>query len=158
MEPECFCLVRLKCRCSYDAKTGWTPIRCVIWRSLIRPQFKVKALLWGVTKVSSISWVPKFKGDIIIKIQNRNGSCQMGGREVTGRLLKFFFLREDEWSRSYRVTKQHPSLPWNFMTHGFLDRSAFPDSGLSVPNRKSQIASDLKLQSPNLRNFPHIAV
>ena len=25
------------------------------------------------------------------------------------------------------MTKQHPSLPWNFVTHGFLDPSAFPD-------------------------------
>ena len=32
------------------------------------------------------------------------------------------FLK-NEWSRSYRVTNQHPSLPWNF---GFLDASAFP--------------------------------
>ena len=23
---------------------------------------------------------------------------------------------------------QHPSLPWNFITHGFLDPSAFPAS------------------------------
>ena len=33
---------------------------------------------------------------------------EMSGREVTGR-------------------NQHPSLPWNFITHGFLDPSALPD-------------------------------
>ena len=32
-----------------------------------------------------------------------------------------------EWSRSYRVTNQHPNLPWNFVTHGLLDPSAFPE-------------------------------
>ena len=28
-----------------------------------------------------------------------------------------------ETKRGYRVTSQHPSLPWNFITHGFLDPS-----------------------------------
>ena len=37
----------------------------------------------------------------------------------------FFFLQENKWSRSYRVTNQHPNLPWHFMTHGFLDPSTF---------------------------------
>ena len=36
--------------------------------------------LWDVAKGSSLSWVAKLKGD---KLQN--ASCQMGGREVTGR-------------------------------------------------------------------------
>ena len=30
-------------------------------------------------------------------------------------------------SRSYREINQHPSLTWNFIAHGFLDPSAFPD-------------------------------
>ena len=37
------------------------------------------------------------------------------------------FLQGNEWPRSYREINQHPSLPWNFITHGFLDPSAFPD-------------------------------
>ena len=60
------------------------------------------------------------------EIKLQNASCQMGGREVKGR-YKCFFLRKYEWSRSYREMNQHPSLPWNFITHGFLDASAFPE-------------------------------
>ena len=30
-------------------------------------------------------------------------------------------------SRSYREINQHPSLPWNLVTHGFLDSSTFPE-------------------------------
>ena len=37
------------------------------------------------------------------------------------------FCRESEWSRSYREINQHPNLPWNFITHGFLDPSTFPE-------------------------------
>ena len=37
------------------------------------------------------------------------------------------------------MTNQHPSLPWNFMTHGFLDLSAFPEAVMvnyrAVPHR-----------------------
>ena len=33
-----------------------------------------------------------------------------------------------------------------------------PGAGLSAPNHKSQIASDLKSRSPNRKNFPQIAV
>ena len=51
-------------------------------------------------------------------------SCQIDGREVTGRYT-CFFLQENAWSLSHRVTNQHPHLPWNFMTHGFLGPSAF---------------------------------
>ena len=49
-------------------------------------------------------------GEVKGETKIQNGSCQMGGREVTGR-YKRFFLREHERSRSYRVTDQHPSLP-----------------------------------------------
>ena len=38
-----------------------------------------------------------------------------------------FFVRGNEWSRSYREINQHPSLSWSFITHGFLDPSAFPE-------------------------------
>ena len=31
----------------------------------------------------------------------------------------------------YREANQHPSLPWNLITHGFLDPSAFPEECLS---------------------------
>ena len=43
-------------------------------------------------------------------------------------------LSSGKWVRSYRVTNQHPSLPSNFITHGFLDPSAFPDSGALNPD------------------------
>ena len=54
----------------------------------------------------------------------------MGGREVAGR-KNCFFLQENEWSQSYKVTRQHPNLAWNFMTLGFLDPFAFPDQKVS---------------------------
>ena len=38
-----------------------------------------------------------------------------------------FFLQGNEWWRSYKEINRHPSLPWNYITHGFLDPSAFPD-------------------------------
>ena len=61
------------------------------------------------------------------EMKNQNGSCQMRGHEVTRRLKCFFqILRENERSRSYREIIQHPNLPWNFITHGFLDLSVFP--------------------------------
>ena len=44
----------------------------------------------------------------------------MGGRELKLHGDETVLL-EDEWLRSYRVTNQHPDLPWNLMTHGFLD-------------------------------------
>ena len=53
-----------------------------------------------------------------------------------------FFLQRNEWLRSYRVTNQHPSLPWNFTTHGFLYPSAFPDFlllGLSLTTHTTLI-------------------
>ena len=33
----------------------------------------------------------------------------------------------NEWSRSCREINQHPSLPWDFFTHGFLEPSAFSE-------------------------------
>ena len=41
--------------------------------------------------------------------------------------MKLLLSAGNEGSRSYRVTNQHSSLPCNFMTHGFLDPSAFSD-------------------------------
>ena len=37
------------------------------------------------------------------------------------------FCRKISGRESYRVTNQHPSLPWNFMTHAFLHPSASPE-------------------------------
>ena len=65
------------------------------------------------------------------------------GREVTGRwkgrtkaikwevakLLRD--MQENEWSRSYSVTTQHPNLLWNSVTHAFLDLKLV-SSGISV--------------------------
>ena len=77
--------------------------------------------VWGIAQGSSISWVAKFMGDKTSECKLSNG-----------------------WSRSYKEIKllppagegevaklqgdnQHPNLPWNFKTHGFLDPSAFPE-------------------------------
>ena len=49
------------------------------------------------------------------------------------------FCREMEWSRSYKETNQHPSPSWNFITHGFLDPSAFPDFCLRAILQKMPI-------------------
>ena len=43
------------------------------------------------------------------------------------REINCFLLQENEWSRSYSVTNQHPNLRWNFVIHEFLDPSAFPE-------------------------------
>ena len=77
---------------------------------------------WGVAKGSSVSWVAKFKGDKHFRMQAAKGvvaklqgdktasfSWEMRSREVTGEI------------------NQHPNLPWNFITHAFLDPSAFPE-------------------------------
>ena len=40
------------------------------------------------------------------EIRIQNASCQMRGREVTGRWSCLFQQGNDEWSRSYRVTNQ----------------------------------------------------
>ena len=77
---------------------------------------------WGVAKGSSISWVAKLQG-------HRDSECK-AVKWVVAKLQgdkTASFCRKDERMRSYRVTNQHPNLPWNFMTHGFLDPSAFPD-------------------------------
>ena len=63
----------------------------------------------------------------------------MGGRDVTGR-KKSFFLREYDWSRSYKEVNQHPSLPWNFITHGFLDPSAFPEKK-TTPDQNNPVSA-----------------
>ena len=60
------------------------------------------------------------------EIKSQNANCQMGCRKITGRQNCFFLQENDRW-RSYREINQHPSLPWNFVTHGFLDPSAFPE-------------------------------
>ena len=46
--------------------------------------------------------------------------------------------------RSYREIKQHPSLPWNFVTHGFLDPSAFP---LKLTEVSTRVMGDQFLSS-----------
>ena len=74
-----------------------------------------------------------------------NESCQMGGREVAGR-SNGFFLQESERSRSYRVTNQHPNLPWNFVTHVILSPPHFLLENCNLSPRWSEHAS-WKLQS-----------
>ena len=76
---------------------------------------------WGVAKGSSVSWVAKLKGDKKSERKLSNGWSR------SSREIKPLLSAGNEWSRSYREIDQHPSLPWNFITHGFLDPSAFPD-------------------------------
>ena len=78
-------------------------------------------LFWGVAKGSSVSWVAKFKGD-------ENSECKLSnGWSRSYREIKPLRSAGNEWSRSCKEINRHPSLPWNFITHGFLDPSAFPD-------------------------------
>ena len=63
------------------------------------------------------------KGRQIIRME----AIKWAVAKLHGDKLPAFFLWERKWSRSYRVTNQHPNLPWGFMTHGFLDPFAFPD-------------------------------
>ena len=61
--------------------------------------------------------------------------------------------------RSYRVTNQHPNLPWNFMTHGFLDLSSFTKAKFDC-HRFSQEKHHLETLSPSSspRPPPHTQV
>ena len=77
---------------------------------------------WGVAKRSSISWVAKFKGDNISECKLSNGWSR------SYREIKQLLSAGNEWSRRYREINQHPNLPWNFMTPGFMDPSAFPET------------------------------
>ena len=70
------------------------------------------------------------------EINKQNASCPMGAREVAGR-WNCFFVRKNEWSRSYTMTHQHFSLPWHFTTHGFLDPFVFPGTAFSLHVRKT---------------------
>ena len=47
---------------------------------------------------------------VLVKLQGEKAASFCG--EISG-----------PWSRSYREIDQHPSLPWNFITHGFLQES-----------------------------------
>ena len=71
-----------------------------------------------------MSWVAKFidKGDSISECKlSKWVVAKLQGDETA------LFCGKNERSRRYRVTNQHPGLPLNFMTHGFLDPSAFPE-------------------------------
>ena len=56
------------------------------------------------------------------------------------------FLQEGERSRSYR------EIPWNFMTHGFLDPSAFPELWATSKLRKS-LLSHFATQTKGRRRY-----
>ena len=87
---------------------------------------------WAVAKGSSISWAAKVKGD-------KNSECKLpnGWSRSYSEIKLLFFLQDNEWSRSYREINQHPRLPWNFITHGFLDPSAFPDLFYLVAKKRT---------------------
>ena len=97
-------------------------------------------------KGSSVSWVAKFKGD-------ERSECKLSNGWRSYEVIKLLlFLQGNEWSRSYRVTNQHPTLPRNSITDGFPDLSGCPtlkssplggcwlcdiptQSGVSLPER-----------------------
>ena len=87
------------------------------------PQPQSLAILW----IGALQKGPPFHGSRSsreMKIQN--ASCQMGGREV--RRWQKLLLSAGKWVvAKLQGDNQHPSLPWNFITHGILDPSAFPD-------------------------------
>ena len=95
------------------------------------PNFS-KIFIWGVVKGSSVSWVAKFKGDKISECRLSNGWSR------SYKVIKLFFLHGNEWSRSYGEIDQHLNLPWNVITHGFLDPSAFPDCWVFRPQMSSK--------------------
>ena len=90
-------------------------------RFLAKTGTQRKMTYWGVAKGSSVSWVAKFKG-------GTNSECKLtNGWSRSYKVIKLVLSAGNERSRSYKEINQHPSLPWNFITHGFLDPSVFPD-------------------------------
>ena len=84
---------------------------------------------WGVAKGSSVSWVAKFKGD-------KKSECKLpNGRSRSYKVIRLLLSARNEWSQRYREKNQHPSLPWSFITHGFLDPSAFPELHMVIPSQ-----------------------
>ena len=65
-------------------------------------------------------------------------------------MINCFFLQGNEWSRSYREINQHPGLPWNFITHGFLDPSAFCDIWESAKVSRKRVFALLRGEKPRL--------
>ena len=55
-------------------------------------------------------------------------------------MIKLLLSAGNECSRSYREINQHPSLLWNFITHGFLDPAALPDRHQSPKSLESVTA------------------
>ena len=53
------------------------------------------------------------------KCKLSNGSCRY-------RAIKLLLPARERVVGKFRVTNQHPNLPWKFFTHGFLDPPAFP--------------------------------
>ena len=90
----------------------WVPFSCLI----SCPPYVLHPP-WGVAKGSSVSWVAKFKGD-------KDSECKLSnGWSRSYKVIKLLLSagKCSLWSRSYREINQHPSLPWNFITHRFLD-------------------------------------
>ena len=64
----------------------------------------------------------------VLKIVRRANSlrvekCQ-GNSKTLRRVLRSACF---QWGKRDREINQHPNLPWNYITHGFLDPSAFPE-------------------------------
>ena len=75
----------------------------------------------SLRKGSSVSWSWSSR-----EIKLQNASCQCVVAKLQGDKL-LLFLQGKEWSWSYREINQHPNLSWNFVTHGFLHPSTFPE-------------------------------
>ena len=80
-----------------------------------------------VSKMFLSGWVV-FRVSCLL-LSAKNSECNLSnGWSRSCTEIKLLLSARIGCSRSYRVTNPHPNLPWNFMAHGLLDPSAFPDS------------------------------
>ena len=80
---------------------------------------------WGVAKGSSLSWVAKLKGEKHLERKLSNGQSR------SYKVTKLLLSAGKCVVAKFQGDKSDPNLPWNFITHGFLDPSAFPHLVLS---------------------------
>ena len=102
-----------------QAKIGRFAILAAWYRPHLGPPAQKRK--WGIAKGSSVSWVAKLKR---YKNSERKLSNGWSGSYKVIKLL----LSAGQWVvASYREISQHPNLPLNFITHGFLHPSTFPE-------------------------------
>ena len=99
----------------------------LVLKGIFRALLKIKTKLFGRVSHRFLDPFSRFSNPFSYPFKSF-----FGGNVVlqTCRPKKLLLSVGNKWSRSYREINRHPSLPWNFITHGFLDPSAFPDSFL----------------------------